>query len=71
MFEYYGKRVDEIARKAFAEISEVESAFMEAENRHKRLPENPRGQVVDSEYIANAARATADYADAKAKRFAM
>lgn len=71
MFEYYGKRVDEIARKAFAEISEVESAFLEAEKRHKRLPENPSGRVVDSEYIADAARATADYADANAKRFAM
>lgn len=71
MFEYYGKRVDEIARKAFAEISEVESAFMEAEKRHKRLPENPSGRVVDSEYIANAARATADYATAKDRQYAM
>lgn len=71
MFEYYGKCVDEIARKAFAEISEVESAYSEAEKRHKRLPENPSGRVVDSEYIANAARATADYANANARRFAM
>ena len=71
MFEYYGKRVDEIARKAFAEISEVESAFVEAEKRHKRLPENPSGRVVDSEYIVNAARATADYTTAKDRRYAM
>ena len=68
MYENYGKRVDEIARKAFAEISEVESAFVEAENRHKRLPQNPNGRRVDDEYIANSAKAQADFIRARDKR---
>ena len=68
MFENYGRRVDEIARKAFAEISEVESAFSEAERRHKSLPQNPIGRKVDDEYIANSATAHADFIRAREKR---
>ena len=44
-FSSYGKRVDEIARTAFAEYTAAESALKQAEARSKEYPQRWRTSI--------------------------
>lgn len=62
-FREYGQRADKIAKEAFQKYKEAEERFRQAEAQKKAYP--VRGGMVDAETAAKAARAEADYIEAK------
>lgn len=62
-FSKYGIRVDQIAREAFSAYRKAENALKDAEAKRKEYP--VRYGVVSTEYAAKAARAEADYQEAR------
>ena len=61
-FNSYAKRMNEIANAAFAEYREKEAAVKSAESRYNAYP---RRNGADPAYLAKAARAEADLAEAR------
>ena len=64
-FNSYAKDVDRIAKAAFKEYQDAESALKKAEERAKEYP--IKNGMVTAEYEAKATRAKADLLDAKEK----
>lgn len=62
-FNSYARKVDEIAKAAFEEYRKAEQAYKRAEEKARQTP--PRNGFVDAQYAAKAARAQADYLEAK------
>jgi hypothetical protein len=62
-FNGYARKVDQIAKKAFAEYRAAENALKEAKQKASEYPH--RGGMVNAEYAAKSARAQADYIEAK------
>ena len=62
-FNSYARKLDEIAKAAFEEYRKAEQAYKKAEERQREYPQ--RGGVTP-EYAAKAARAQADFIEAKA-----
>lgn len=63
-FNNYAKKLDEIAQKAFSEYREAEAAYRKAEEKAKAYP--PQSGITTTDYAAKAARAQADFLEAKA-----
>ncbi len=63
-FNSYARKLDEIAKAAFEEYRKAEQAYKKAEEKQREYPQ--RGGMVSPEYAAKAARAQADYLEAKA-----
>lgn len=64
-FNRYARKVDEIARAAFKEYDDAETAFNKAKAATNATP--VRRGIVEAQYAAKAARANADYLEAKNK----
>jgi hypothetical protein len=62
-FREYGQRADKIAKEAFQKYKEAEERLRQAEAQKKAYP--VRGGMVYAETAAKAARAEADYIEAK------
>lgn len=63
-FATYAHKADDAAQAAFKEMTEKRAAFEKAEAARRATP--VRGGMVDAQYAAKAARAEADYQEAKA-----
>lgn len=63
MYRNYFEEVDELARSIFAEYAAAQDAYKKAKERRDSTPVK---QYAAPDYIAKAARAAADYADADA-----
>lgn len=64
-FSDIGSRFSELAEKTFTEINDVTAAFKKAEETRRETPMKT-GVLIPAEYQAKAARAEADYQNAKA-----
>lgn len=62
-FNSYGKRLNEVYRSKAEAYRKAEAAFKKAEQARNATPQ--RGGMVDAQYAAKAARAQADYLEAK------
>lgn len=62
-FNSYAKKLDEQAKAAFKAYRDAEAAYKKAEAKAKEYPQ--RGGMVSPEYAAKAARAQADFLEAK------
>lgn len=64
-FNVYARELDTVARDAFKELNEAKSALDRATEKRNTYPE--KHGIVNAEYAAKAARAKADYVEARDK----